>query len=125
MTRRVTPRSTIAPARRPPDRELLGQRGGDFLDRAVEQDEVIGRALGPALGEIADDGLDPRSLRWCGKRLVGFQRDDVEADGLEHRRRIAGARSDDERPLAGPGRELRSAAGQARPAASWPGPRQS
>ena len=103
MTRRVTPRSTIAPASRPPSPQLLDQRLGNFLDRAVEQDEVIGRALGPALGKIADDRVDPRRTGRGGQRLIGFQRDDIEADRLKHRGRIAGARSDHERALAGRG----------------------
>ena len=86
--------------------QLLYQRRGDFLDRAVEKDDVVRRAAFPAVGEGAAHGFN---ARFAGRRrqgLVRFQRNGFQSDGLQQSGGIAGARSDDECPLAGARREL-------------------
>ena len=58
--------------------ELVDDRVGNILDRAVDQDLVVRRALAPAGLERAFDDLDPELAGARGELGRTFERDDVE-----------------------------------------------
>ncbi|MDB5697869.1 MAG: hypothetical protein JWN69_673 [Alphaproteobacteria bacterium] len=75
-----------------------------MLDRAVDQDQIIRRAVLVTFDERTLDHSDagPGQRGHCAlrKRLILFDRDDVADQPGEHRGGIAGGRTDHHSPLA-------------------------
>src|SRR6476620_11707241 len=61
--------------------ELVDKRVGQMADRAVDEDLIVGRALGPALRQRAFDDFDALHTSLRGQLVIALERDDVEAHG--------------------------------------------
>src|SRR5512139_2868475 len=60
--------------------QLLAEGSRHFLDRTIEQDKVIGRALGPTLRQVAGNGFDAFGGGGSGDGAIGFKGDDPQPD---------------------------------------------